>query len=110
VKYQHAVLALLSMLLSCASSNQYAYSEMDSCPSSMTEEQHESGVVRCRAMCSSYARDFAEFDAECKCRCAPGAGAGGYRAKPKQSRPWTDGQTNWTPRQSDENAPSVARP
>lgn len=75
--------AFVLLSLSCATtSNPYSYEEMAQCPPSMDEEQHESGVVRCRAMCSSYAREFAEFDHECKCRCAPPAG-GGYRPQAK---------------------------
>ncbi len=92
-KFVVMVLSSLSLLVSCASSARYAYEESESCPVAMTEEQHESGVVRCRAMCSSYARDFAEFDAECKCRCAPPGG--GYRAKPGQKPAPNYGQTSW---------------
>jgi hypothetical protein len=77
-----AVVALLAV--SCATTNPYAYDEADACPPNMSEEQHESGVVRCRAMCSSYAREFAEFDAECKCRCAPATG-GGYRPQVRKA-------------------------
>jgi hypothetical protein len=80
------------LLLSCAPTNRYAYAEMDACPAPMSEEQHESGVVRCRAMCSSYARDFGEFDSDCKCRCGP-SGGGQYQ-KPSQK---TWGQTVYTP-------------
>lgn len=66
-------LAAVLMTLSCATSSRYGYSELADCPARMDEEQHMSGVVRCRAMCSSYARDFAEYGADCKCRCvAPG--------------------------------------
>lgn len=73
------LLVLVGLLLGCATVG-HGYAEMDQCPALMTEEQRESGIVRCRSMCSSYARDFAEFDAECKCRCAPATG-GGYRPK-----------------------------
>jgi hypothetical protein len=42
----------------------------------MTAEEHASGVVRCRAMCSSYARDFDNYSAAtCKCFCKPERGA-----------------------------------
>lgn len=75
-----AVLAFLS----CATVAPSTYEEADACPVPMTEEQRASGAVRCRAMCSSYARDFAAFEDDCKCRCQPARG-GGYRpqAKPK---------------------------
>jgi hypothetical protein len=88
----------LLLMVSCARVNKYAYEELDGCPAPMSEEQHESGVVRCRALCSSYARDFAEFDADCKCRCAP-SGGGGYRAKPRLPQPSAEGQTSWNPAQ-----------
>jgi hypothetical protein len=72
------MLMLLTTAACATTSNPYSYEEMSSCPPSMDAEEHQSGVVRCRAMCSSYAREFAEYDHECKCRCAPAAG-GGYR-------------------------------
>jgi hypothetical protein len=71
-------LIILFAFLSCASVNPYAYPESSSCPSSMDEEQHLSGVVRCRAMCSSEGRNFSSFDADCKCRCERSF-HGGYR-------------------------------
>lgn len=85
MKYQVAVPLLLSLSTGCATvkQNPYAYHELESCPASMTEEQHRSGVVRCRAMCSSYSRDFAEFTADCRCWCAPSS-QGRFQAKPKQ--------------------------
>lgn len=80
---------LLVLLTSCATTSRYAYEELDSCPARMTPEQRLSGVVRCRAMCSSYARDFAEFTDECGCFCAPAPGQGGYRPQARKA-PITD--------------------
>jgi hypothetical protein len=100
VRYASAVLFVVLLSVGCATtSNPYAYNEMESCPSAMSDEQHMSGVVRCRALCSSYARDFAEYTPDCKCWCAPASGPGGYRAKPRQQaqQPWSEGQTLWTP-------------
>ncbi len=102
MKYQVAVPLLLSLSsLACATvkQNPYAYQELDSCPASMSEEQHYSGVVRCRAMCSSYARDFAEFTADCRCWCAPSSPGGRYQAKPKRPpQPPAETQTSvWSP-------------
>jgi hypothetical protein len=86
---------------SCATTkqNQYAYEEMDSCPSQMTEQQHYSGVVRCRALCSSYARDFVQFGDDCKCFCAPPGGLQRHRPQPASPNPypWSDGQTSVEP-------------
>lgn len=65
------------LLAGCATVGQGGY-EAEQCPAVMTPAQKESGVVRCRAMCSSYARDFSSFDDDCKCRCKPAVG-GGYR-------------------------------
>ncbi|TAL42474.1 MAG: hypothetical protein EPN91_08825 [Salinibacterium sp.] len=62
-------LALL-LMLGCATVRS-TYEESSECPVVMTEEQHASGVVRCRALCSSYARDFSSYDTDCKCRCRP---------------------------------------
>jgi hypothetical protein len=64
--------------LSCAAVNPYAHDESSSCPAPMSEEQHASGVVRCRALCSSEGRNFSSFDVDCKCRCERGF-HGGYR-------------------------------
>lgn len=80
-----SLLAGVVLLVSCASPARYAYQETEMCPAVMSEQEHNSGVVRCRAMCSSYARDFAEFGSDCRCRCAP-AGGGGYLVKPPQPR------------------------
>lgn len=71
------------LLVSCAA-GPYAWRESESCPSPMTEEEHASGAVRCRAMCSSYGRDVVRFDDACRCYCAP---AGGYA--PQQKAPWS---------------------
>lgn len=81
------LLLSVALLMSCAAS-QYAFHEAETCPVSMTEDQKASGRVRCAALCSSYARDFASFDDDCKCRCAPQFG-GGYRpnAKPAPLAP-----------------------
>jgi hypothetical protein len=77
--------ALLVCLLACSCVKRYAaYEEASECPMSMTEEQRDSGRVRCIAMCSSYARDFYEFDEECKCRCMP---ASGYLPSQKRVQP-----------------------
>jgi hypothetical protein len=70
--------------MSCATTSSTGYAEAESCPAAMSEEQRDSGRVRCTAMCSSYARDFASFDDDCKCRCAPAVG-GGYRPKTQKS-------------------------
>ena len=93
---------LLTMACATVSDNPYAYNEMDSCPSRMSDEQQYSGVVRCRAMCSSYGRDFAEYDAQCRCWCMPGMGkaGGGYRVAPKPPRHAPDRQTQWSPPRS----------
>ena len=53
-----------------------SYEELQSCPSQMTESQARSGIVRCTALCSSYARDFASFGLDCKCYCG---GPGGRK-------------------------------
>jgi len=68
------LLIILFSFASCAATSRYSYEESPTCPVQMTEEQHASGAVRCRAMCSSYGRDFASFDPDCKCRCAPAQG------------------------------------
>ena len=89
-------IVLSSLLaLSCATvkQNPYAYEEMDSCPASMDEQQHLSGVVRCRAMCSSYGRDFAEYGGDCRCYCAPASPVFRQPAPQKRSQPWASGQT-----------------
>lgn len=66
------------VITSCAT-NQYAFSELNSCPAVMDSQQYQSGVVRCRAECSSYARDFYLYsEKDCKCYCQPAMG-GGYR-------------------------------
>jgi len=78
------------LLAACATVTSSSYEEMTQCPAAMTEEQHASGVVRCTAMCSSYARDFAEYDStDCKCRCMPAYG-GGYKPQPQKKSPVTD--------------------
>lgn len=83
---------LLSSSCATVGSNPYAYEELESCPVSMTEQQHASGVVQCRAMCSSYGRDMHEFGKDCRCFCAPSAPT--YRAKPKRKiAPPVEGQT-----------------
>lgn len=91
------VIAVWWLCLSCASAkNQYAYQELEQCPAAMSEEQHYSGVVRCRALCSSYGRDFAEFGADCRCYCAPAPHR--YRPAPhpaKPGPPLADGQPTW---------------
>lgn len=71
----------------CATVSPYAYDEAAECPAHMTSEGHESGVVRCRAMCSSYARDFADYTSDCKCWCAPASGS--HRAAPTYTNPMT---------------------
>lgn len=65
------------MLASCATvgPNPYAYEEAASCPRGMTEDEHLSGTVRCRALCSSYGRDFDQYGKDCRCFCRPSAGA-----------------------------------
>lgn len=80
--------ALLLLLCACATTSRYE--ESASCPGRMSEEQHRSGVVRCTALCSSYARDFSAFDENCKCWCAPNLPRGGYRPQPKKQAPITD--------------------
>lgn len=79
------ILLAAMLMVGCATvqaqQNPYDYQEMSSCPSKMDEEQQLSGTVRCRAMCSSYGRDFAEYSADCKCWCKPDGrthGHGGY--------------------------------
>lgn len=57
---------LLCLLLSCATVGNY--NEGD-CPSMMSREEHASGSVRCRALCSSYARDFDYYTDKCECVC-----------------------------------------
>jgi len=77
------------LLVGCATTattNPYQYDELQQCPVSMTEEQRSSGVVRCRAMCSSYGRDFDSYTDDCKCWCAPAHGGGGKR--PVTKAPW----------------------
>lgn len=81
-----ALILAAFLLVGCATApTPYGYEEMSSCPAAMDAEQKESGVVRCRAMCSSYARDFATYDDDCKCRCAPQF-QGGYRPQQKQQK------------------------
>ena len=83
-------IALALLAVSCATTPSTGYEELASCPAAMDDEQRASGAVRCRAMCSSYARDFSSFDDDCKCRCMPAYG-GGYRPQPqKRSPPVTD--------------------
>jgi len=69
------LLVILFSLASCAAIR--PYDDSAACPSPMTDEMRLSGVVRCRAMCSSEGRNFSSFDDDCKCRCARGYG-GGY--------------------------------
>lgn len=79
-------LPLLFLVLSACATNRFAYNEAESCPGpQMSKDQMDSGAVRCRAMCSSYARDFASYDTDCRCRCAPAHG--GYRPT---KRTWTN--------------------
>lgn len=73
-------LLALSLLSGCATTS---YAELDQCPAVMDEEQKASGVVRCRAMCSSYNRDFDSFGDDCHCNCASKVGSS-YR--PQQHR------------------------
>jgi hypothetical protein len=42
---------------------------MATCPLTMTSEQRESGVARCREMCTRYGRKYDTYDAQCRCRC-----------------------------------------
>jgi len=72
------LLLILFSLASCAAIHPSGYEEAETCPSPMTQSQAESGIVRCRALCSSYARDFAGFGLDCKCYCRGSAGQGGY--------------------------------
>lgn len=97
MKVQFVGVVVVLLWSACATGNRYAYAEMEACPASMSEGEHESGVVRCRAMCSSYARDFAEYDDHCNCRCAPGANGGGYRPSSPKAKTFTEGQTMWSP-------------
>ena len=101
VRFLAVVMSMLAWSCATTASNPHAYAEMEACPSSMTDEQHQSGVVRCRALCSSYGRDFAEYRADCRCMCMPGAGRanGGYRPQPKAAQRWNGSQTDWTPGQ-----------
>lgn len=70
------MLVLVGLLVGCATvnPNPHAYQEMTSCPVMMDEQQKLSGTVRCRALCSSYARDMALYDDNCKCWCEPPGG------------------------------------
>ena len=78
------------VLVSCATTGAYRYEESESCPANMDEKGHASGAVRCAAMCSSYARNFAEYTDDCKCFCAPASGSG-YRP---QQAPAKDAHRN----------------
>lgn len=62
-------------LMSCATVPTH---EEESCPSPMSDSQAARGAMECRALCSSYARDFAAFASDCKCYCMPAKGSG-YR-------------------------------
>lgn len=68
------LLIAVLLLVGCATvaplTNQQQY-EMDTCPNLMTDEMRESGAIRCRAMCSSEARDMAYYTDDCKCFCQP---------------------------------------
>lgn len=59
----------VGLLLSCVTTNPYAYEEATECPVAMNQEEHLSGQVRCRAMCSSYGRDMDSYRTDCKCFC-----------------------------------------
>lgn len=63
-------LVLLLALAGCAT-NRYAYDEAAECPSHMSQEQWESGVVRCRADCASWGRNFYQYLTDCRCVCQP---------------------------------------
>lgn len=70
-------LALALLLISCAAMpvpHSNAYEELVSCPVDMSQEQLDSGAVRCRADCASWGRGFVEFRFDCKCVCAPKPG------------------------------------
>ena len=77
------ILIMLCLVSACATvgsnTNPYAYEEAPSCPARMDSQQFESGLVRCRALCSSYARDVDRFDKDCKCYCKPARGAPVYK-------------------------------
>lgn len=85
-------LAVSACATTQASTNPNDYQESQTCPTVMSEEGHLSGVVRCRAMCSSYARDFAEYTDDCKCWCAPAGGASKGYGTPQ--RPNQNGYNN----------------
>lgn len=56
------------LLLACATT---PYRETEECPSHMTQSEHASGAVRCRAECSSWGRDFEDYRLDCACVCKP---------------------------------------
>lgn len=83
------MMVLVGLLMACATvpANRYQYQEMQACPAVMDDEMRESGAVRCRALCSSYAKDFASYDDDCKCRCKGGpSNHGGPHLKVKPQR------------------------
>jgi hypothetical protein len=81
------LILLLSLLGGCTTSS---YSEMDQCPAYMDEEQKASGAVRCRAMCSSYGRDFDSFGDDCHCNCVGKVGSAYRPVTKKKAPPVTD--------------------
>lgn len=80
------LLHVLILVAGCATTSKYSYEELESCPTFMNEQQHLSGVVRCRALCSSYARDFAEYGDDCRCWCAPPPGVRKPSQQPQRHR------------------------
>jgi len=61
------ILAVL-MLAACAT---IPAGDEPPCPYPMSEDQLRSGVMQCRALCSSWGRDIDHFRTDCKCVCRP---------------------------------------
>lgn len=63
------LLVVLFSLASCAAVQSRPEAEV--CPSPMSNAQYMSGAMQCRALCSSYGRDYEAFDLQCRCICQP---------------------------------------
>ena len=72
MKYLVATLWLASCAPTAANL-QVSGEELATCPMTMTADQRESGVLRCRDLCTRYGRKYDAYDAQCRCRCQPAA-------------------------------------